>query len=45
MHMAILAFPPSNRCEPPFSIHPGYTTRENPVSYNQKLGVATRISQ
>ena len=24
----------------PFSIHPTYTTGENPVSYNQKLGVA-----
>ena len=22
----------------PFSIHPSYTTGENPVSYNQKLG-------
>jgi hypothetical protein len=43
MHMAILAFPPSNRCAPPFSIHPSYTTGENSVSYNQQLGVATHI--
>jgi len=28
----------------PFSIHPSYTTGENPVSYNQKLGVATPVS-
>ena len=26
--------------ENPFSIHPSYTTRENPVSYNQKSGVS-----
>ena len=26
----------------PFSIHPSYTTGENSVSYNQKLGDATR---
>jgi hypothetical protein len=29
----------------PFSIHPGYTTGENPVSYNQYLGPTTRFPQ